>query len=241
MRIAFIGKAGSGKTSASMYLVAKYGFKKYAFADALKEDVVNLYQLPVRMVYVDKPPHVRKALQNYGMAKRKEDPEYWIKRLNRKIVEDLNRLRDYIDFFNLKGELDIKNFIEDRIVIDDMRFLNEAEWAKKNGFYIVKLIRKGEFSAAGIDSETSKHVSEKEFEKIEPDFVIESGSYPELFKKLDELIFNLSYGYIDEKGENPEKELMKEFEIETGRRASWKGKPTKAYKEWKEKRGLGEE
>ncbi|MHA1277386.1 MAG: hypothetical protein ACTSQ8_09365 [Candidatus Helarchaeota archaeon] len=229
MKIAFIGRAGSGKTSAALYLYARYCFVKCSFADALKEEVMNKYQIPAYMLYKTKPPDVRKLLQKYGMDKRKENPKYWIEKLEQRIVRIIKQIREYIDFFGMKGELDIKDFIDQNFVIDDMRFLNEAEWAKKMGFYIVKLVRKGEYEAAGINDETKKHVSENEFEKIEHDYLIESSNYSELFSKIDDLINSISNRkYHDEP-------LMKKFEEETGKSAVWKGRKTKSYKEWLKK------
>ena len=43
IKIGLVGKAGTGKDTVAAYLVAVYGFRKFAFADKLKEIDTELF------------------------------------------------------------------------------------------------------------------------------------------------------------------------------------------------------
>lgn len=70
--IALLGKMRSGKDTIADYAVEKYGFKKYAFGDALKF-YAHLY------VEVDTNSKPRALYQEFGQNCRKIDENIWIK------------------------------------------------------------------------------------------------------------------------------------------------------------------
>ena len=72
--MAFTGLAGNGKSSAANYLVLKYGYYKFSFAEALKKEVMKKFDMTYDDVFINKPPGVRKILQDYGTDMRKKDP-----------------------------------------------------------------------------------------------------------------------------------------------------------------------
>jgi len=80
MRIALIGKAGAGKDTIADYLVQNYDFKKFAFADKIKEIVYDLFP--------DAGPKPRKLLQDVGMFFRGIDKDVWVKYLCRKVEKE---------------------------------------------------------------------------------------------------------------------------------------------------------
>ena len=121
--IGLTGAAGSGKDTAADYLVERYGFKKMAFADALKAmlDTLNPYVADdVRVMDVRREsridaeatlkkhfPEYRRLLQVLGTeCVRSADPDFWVDRLVRK-VHALGESRN--------------------IVVTDCRFPNEVE------------------------------------------------------------------------------------------------------------------
>ena len=75
-KIAFVGKAGSGKTTLAEYLVKKHGFRKFSFADAVKEIAYKYFG----MVKKD-----RDLLQAIGEKLREIDKDVWIKILLAKL------------------------------------------------------------------------------------------------------------------------------------------------------------
>ena len=108
MRIAFTGRAGSGKTTLADYLVENYGFVKYSFAAAVKETARELFGMTEKD---------RTLLQGIGDKMRQIDECVWIRYvMNHVIAEGF-----------------------DDVVIDDLRYANEAYFLKANGFVIVRL------------------------------------------------------------------------------------------------------
>src|SRR5690606_12804123 len=77
IKIGLIGKAGTGKDTVAAYLVAVYGFRKFAFADRLKEIDYELFG-PTE-------GKNRKRLQEFGQFCRSIDPDVWVKQLDKRI------------------------------------------------------------------------------------------------------------------------------------------------------------
>jgi hypothetical protein len=67
---------GCGKTSIANYLVEKYNFKKFSFADDLKLYASEIFDMKVKD---------RKLLQQFGTKMKEIDENIWIKRLDYKI------------------------------------------------------------------------------------------------------------------------------------------------------------
>jgi len=166
--IAFTGKKRSGKTSlvsAFMaevggmgYTAVRVGFKQalldqvkkhfpdflQSTADALR-NIENDPTWTVDKVLEDKPYCIRQFLQNYGTDLfRNQDPNYWTK----------------------KWAETITSLDSDFILVDDLRFMNEAAAVKNLGGVIIRIKR----PSVG-DSDT--HQSEKEMDFIPADFEIE--------------------------------------------------------------------
>lgn len=190
--IALIGKAGNGKSSAANYLCLKYGYYKYSFASALKKEVMDQFDLTYNDVFVDKPPEVRKILQDYGTLKRENDALHWVKKCFKEINTEKKRLFNlypiHIDPRSLKEKINIP------VVIDDMRFINEAIYCKNRKFIIIRLIRLGEYEAAGINEKTAKHVSEIEQEQIDADYTFKSRNLYQLYDSIDKLMEEMQGG-----------------------------------------------
>ncbi len=108
--VAISGKMHSGKSYVADRLIEEHGFIKGSFASALKEDVLRM-GFP-REAIDEKPGWMRELLQKYGQARRAVNPDHWVDRL----MERLNILIN-----------EEPAFIERRVVIDDMRFENEAD------------------------------------------------------------------------------------------------------------------
>lgn len=150
--IGISGKIRSGKDAAAAHMVQRYGFTVIRFADALREEVLARLRLTLlaihdqqdvhgcdsgdidaclhEMVYVRKPPIVRELLQEYGTeVRRADDTQYWTRRWAERIAG------------------------LDRVVVPDVRFLNEAVAIRAAGGLLWRVTRPG--TTAGI------HVSER--------------------------------------------------------------------------------
>jgi len=117
--IAFSGKRESGKTTMADHIVANHGAAKISFASTLRDEVVAYgYR---RQLIDGKPTHpvVRDLLIAHGCLRRLEEPDYWIDRLFKKINE-------------LPADA--------LVVIDDMRFWNEAERLGRASATLVRMV-----------------------------------------------------------------------------------------------------
>ena len=175
MRIAFTGRMGSGKSTAAEFLVETYGFKRFSFAQKLKELAAELFGMQGKD---------RKLLQDLGTVLRGIDNDVWAKYL---IARIQTHGYTWTEFGNKRYD----------VVVDDMRYLNEAKLLREHGFVLVRLIcldeenrlkwLKDKGTLAGQD-----HPSETEQEKIAVDFEIQWRNIPDLKKQLKSLVKLLS-------------------------------------------------
>lgn len=130
-RIALCGKMRSGKSLIAGHLADAHGFRRVAFGDALKrfaDDIFphfteNIETLDkefggTRVIGKRKP---RALYQTFGQTMREIDPDIWIYHAE-KSLELYENMRD------VPG-----------VVIDDLRQPNEEEWARDNGFTIIRV------------------------------------------------------------------------------------------------------
>ncbi len=106
-RIAFYGPMASGKSWCANYLYDKHSYTKVAFARKLKLVAEDLFGIK------DKSGSNRKLLQDLGTNLRSLDPDIWIKHLLLSIEDD------------------------QFVVLDDLRYINEAKVLKNHGFTLV--------------------------------------------------------------------------------------------------------
>lgn len=132
--IGISGKRESGKSSLARFL-EEYRYKRLSLATPLKEMCMRLYGLTRDQVYgVFKESMTkykrtdgsfytpRDILIREGCLKRSIDPDFWCRKLDEEIM-------------NSKVE---------KVVIDDIRFLNEINYFKKLGAKFVRLERSQE-------------------------------------------------------------------------------------------------
>jgi len=181
--IGLIGFKQSGKSTAASYLESKYGFVRHNFKDALiielirnftdllaemsfyyygHEDSVVGGKQPILRLFDEKPPLMRALMQNYGTeVRRKEKDSYWTDK--------------WLDKY-LTAE-------KQNVVVDDVRFLNEASQVKGQTGIIIRIIRT-DITTGG------DHSSETEQLQIEADYTIEvgRGEQEKLYAELDAIM-----------------------------------------------------
>lgn len=170
--IAFTGLAGSGKTTASNYLLTKLGgerinFKsglikemKEIFPDFLKKEA-EIYNCTIDELFNTKPGAFRQFMQNYGTElRRAADSEYWVKKWEELVIASTS----------------------DTIIVDDLRFLNEGQAIRNNHGIVIRIIKKGQ-------ENIMLHQSETEMNDILHDYIIEvePGNVEELYRQLDDI------------------------------------------------------
>ena len=144
-------KMQHGKDTVADYLVNNHDFVKVRFADKLKDIVAEIYGWDRDLLddadfkntydpYWDTTP--RKALQTTGQAMRDNvRSDIWVKALMRSV--------DQMD--------------DDRVVIPDMRYINEAEAIKRAGGVAIHVDR-GEYRAQVDDMSVHEHESETQLD-----------------------------------------------------------------------------
>lgn len=137
------GYARSGKDCVGRFLLdMEPDGKRYAFADALKVEVAAEKGITVEELEANKDEH-RVDLQGHGMARRDEDPAYWIRKVTDAIRRDAPKLA----------------------VITDVRLPNEVEAVHDRGGLVVAVLRP-EVGPANA------HITETALNDVEPDDVI---------------------------------------------------------------------
>ena len=165
--IGLVGPKHSGKSTSAEFLVQSYGFVRESLAGPLKDDAVEMintfnrrHGLPgINRDYLDRHkdevfvPFLQWLGTEYGREFLKT-PSRWT---------DLFLSRAYAS--------------EKPVVCDDVRFINEADILRANGFLIIKInrsdwAREQSLTEAGVDPSTALHTSETELNKIVPDLGI---------------------------------------------------------------------
>lgn len=180
--IGFVGFKQVGKSTAARYLEETHGFVRHNFKDALVAEIKQNFPDLLRAIadteytqqfagqidalFVNKPPLVRTLMQNYGTEVRRKDKDsYWTDKWVTKLWE-------------LGSDKDV--------VVDDVRFLNEASRVKGQGGILIRLTR-ADIPTGG------NHPSETEQLEIEADYTIEGepGNPQNMYKVLDMIVANM--------------------------------------------------
>jgi len=149
------GKQRVGKDTVASYLTLRYGFVRLANADYLKKISKKVGWNG------QKDEKGRKLLQHLGVIVRDYDPNFWV---------------NYV----MKQMKKLEKQGEQKFVITDVRFKNEAEAIKAQEGMLVRVVRD-----TGIED---GHVSEVELDEYKFDATIDNnGDYDELFQKVDKL------------------------------------------------------
>lgn len=163
--IGLTGYAQSGKDTLASILVERYGYRRVAFADAIREfiyevnpmvacsptgylkDLVNL----VGWDSAKQEPQVRRLLQDLGVAARKLiDEDIWVKVALRSVSPG------------------------DRVVITDVRFENEAKHISELGGQLWRVKR------PGVEA-VNAHISETQMDGYKVDQIfLNNGSIDDL-------------------------------------------------------------
>lgn len=178
-KIGLAGKSGSGKDLIADYLGERYGYRKIAVADGIREEVKTFMSsallmemikeniIPVNFQVVweaymasiwAKPtsPEMRVLLQWWGTEyRRSQDPDYWIKKLATRLDND------------------------DLMVVSDVRTPDEMETIRKAGGEVWFVERPG-VGSVGI----SNHYTETALENAVFDVHIKNDSTIEALKQM---------------------------------------------------------
>jgi len=145
VKLAFSAKAGSGKSVISERLIKSYGFIQLSFADKLKDVCRELFPELMNKHKND----YRWVLQKFGASCREIDQFVWIK----PVLQQLDN-----EYKNVP-----------RIVVSDLRYLNEYLVLKSRGFKLVRIERPRETRKKYGYNVDDMHGSETELDYIHND------------------------------------------------------------------------
>jgi dephospho-CoA kinase len=168
----------AGKDTVGEYLVANYGYMRFAFADEMKRYAHEIFN-------VKPTPKPRALYQFFGEAMREYDPIVWIR-----MVENA------ISGCRMPA------------VITDMRLPLEHHWARYYGYTIIRVnapleIRLERARLAGdvFDESTLAHDTESHVDGFDVDYeIVNDGTLDELFLAVDAVMAKLTEVTLDAAG-----------------------------------------
>ena len=171
--IGLVGKLQSGKTTTANFILDKVGDKagiKTSFGNLLKEMILRAKLCNEEELWGKKTDFSRLMLQKIGtdIIRKQVDENFWVKEMKCEIEQ----------FIRYNPE-DIT------IIIDDVRFLNEANLVKEYNGTLIKIFR----PSLSRNEEKDQHASEIEQDKIIPDYtIINNGSTEDLKTRIDKIL-----------------------------------------------------
>lgn len=207
-KVGFTGRAGSGKSLASHFFTRK-GYHDHSFAEPIKR-IVQYKNGTINPQQVLE--YIAKDLLRYSTE---IEPEF-LDRVSKTLSEGWSRVLQYDcstrELYQKVGTEYGRDAIphiwidyllgmirdERRVVVDDIRFQNEADALRGDGFTIVKLeapyeIRRQRLEGKyGTDStEWENHPSEQEIDQIEADYTFMNDGNNDLAAFLNEVEDNV--------------------------------------------------
>ena len=167
IKIAFGCKMRSGKDTSVNYLIKKYGGKRLSFATPIY-DILHYAQKVCDFPIKKDREFLQWVGTNWGRGK---DEDVWVKKLLRETPEDGN------------------------VFISDLRFFNEFQLLKEDGWICVCINR---FNNCQEEKDIKRyiHPSETNLDRISQsrwDYIIDNnGTLEELYEKLDKIYDNES-------------------------------------------------
>jgi len=173
-KIIIVGKMRSGKSPVSDRLRLDYGFTELAFGAALKYYAHRVFAYS-NVIGEGKP---RALYQQFGELCREIDPLVWVKHVDA-------AYKQVLDSKSTKG-----------IVVSDGRQPHEYEWARANGFTVVRVTAPDELRLerarkAGDDFTEADlaHDTEQWVDKFDVDFeIVNDGKLDDLCAKVDDVM-----------------------------------------------------
>ena len=193
IKIALTGKMRSGKSTVAEILWLDYDLARRSFGGALKYYADKMFEgsaaYPIEIEEYGEPcpfdgkrdtrvKKPRKLYQDFGQAMRQLDEDIWIRHVEQAIEAD--KL-----FPHYKG-----------VVIDDLRQPNEYEWAKANGFTIIRVnadegdrIQRAERAGDSFSADDLAHDTEQHVDGFSVDYtIVNDGSLSDLKRQVDEIM-----------------------------------------------------
>ena len=185
MIIGITGKKQSGKDTMSDFLIEKYNFVKYGFADPIKEIAKIIFGFNEEQLYGSKKEVIdndwgikpRVFFQKFGT----EYGQFIFPQHFPEIFTNINNKTLWVLVFKKWYLNKIKETPHLEVIINDIRFKHEYECIESLGGYIIRIER-------NIIQE-DKHISENEIDNLKVNYTIKNnGTKKELFNKITQIL-----------------------------------------------------
>jgi dephospho-CoA kinase len=181
VKIALTGKLRAGKDELAHHLYIKHGFDRVAFGDALKKNAHATFP------WVSEFSKPRALYQQFGQLMRQIEPDVWVKHAERAV-------KGAIDFNVNTGAEKVG------VVITDLRQPNEYEWARANGFTIVRVmaprevrIERAKSLSDAFELNHLTHETESHIDTFSVDYTLENnGTVDELKAQVDAILAQIN-------------------------------------------------
>lgn len=165
--IGLTGKKQSGKSTTARYLVDNFGFREYSLAEPLKEVCSILFGFNDRQLNGDLKDEID---EKWGITPRSTLQYIGTELFRNNIYKLLPTMNDgfWVNVLSQKILKDIEESSIRKIVISDVRFVNEEKFIHKLGGVIIKIVRPNN------KKEEDNHSSENNFNLIKSDFEVKN-------------------------------------------------------------------
>jgi adenylate kinase family enzyme len=169
--IAFIGKAGAGKSTVADILVERFGYEKLSFAAPLKAGCATQTD--------------RSLLQRVGAGVRELYEDFWVNLFLAEVAR--------VTTFDSEVDHPLKAYNQAKIVVDDCRYPNEVQALKAHGFVIVRIaslqqtrIDRLKQNGKLQDDDQLNHESETALDEFHADYYLRNEGWAE-FDLVDDV------------------------------------------------------
>lgn len=184
--VAICGKKGSGKDVIAKHLEARHGFAHVKVAGPLKECVRSLFGISTEQI---EDPVLKETIDpRYGAS-----PRRLMQFMGTEVMRDLFARSFPVvgaEFWTHALVRQIGRTGRDRIVVSDMRFVNEFAALTREAdtlVHVIRVNRARERTSTSVVEDS--HVSETEFETIPADHVVDNDAdIDSLLRRVDDVI-----------------------------------------------------
>lgn len=192
MRLAFIGKMFSGKTTAADYLVKTYNFEHVSFGNGVKEVSAAMLNAFAAEEGIPQDWTLEKINQNKANPIIRHLLQFTGGEIGRQLIGDENIWIDKV--LSKIGRIEAQR-PGANIVIDDCRYENEYDVLKAAGFRIIRIQRNeldriimAQAKYGDKWKEAGLHPSETSLDNHAADAIINARTVKELHRKIDAII-----------------------------------------------------
>lgn len=187
MIIGVVGFIGSGKGTVGDILEREHGYKKFAFADALKDAVAGIFLWPRGLLEGD---------TNASRAFRERVDPWWSHKFGYEVTPRLILQKFGTEACRVGiadniwiAALEKRIHGYDDVVITDCRFPNEIDFIRSAGGVLIRVKRGDDPSPEQI---SKMHISETAWNNYDPDFVIHNEGTKDELKENVKIILTQS-------------------------------------------------